>query len=280
MSSTKKTLLILSTMTFAAAFAVVGTFTAFVKLAETQFIPGEEVYLRDIYVVIDQTLSMQLGQRKEAKDILRDEVIRSLGLGDRVFCYRISSDFRESSDRVFASKRHQPKVPDNLAGADPEALPAELVSSLIQRWQSFSLERDAWIQHLETLHPPRGNYSDYTGTLDEISRRISDAGDPNLAQEKWLLVIGDLKQEPVPGNPPAAGRHEKRAFSGVNIYMVYPGGIHSAAQQKEIETFWTKYFSTRGASRVNFMSFDGFTGRFPENATPREEMLRKYTARE
>lgn len=274
MSSTKKTLLILSALTIMAVAAVVGTFTAFVKLAKTEFIPGEEVYLRDVYVVIDQTLSMQQGQRKEAKDILRDEVIRSLGLGDRIYCYRISSDFNESSDRVIASNRSQPKVPGNVPGVSPEALPNDLVYTLLERWNVFSGERDTWLQNLETLQIPRGRYSDYLGTLNEIGRRINDTSNPNLAAEKWLIVIGDLKHEPVLNNPPPPERGDKRAFEGVNIQMVYPGGIHPRAEQSRIETFWKKYFSARGANQVTFTSFDGFTGRFPENTMPTQAELR------
>lgn len=279
MSSTKKTLLILSTMTVMAVAAVVGTFTAFVKLAETEFIPGEEVYLRDLYVVIDQTLSMQQGQRKEAKDILRDEVIHSLGLGDRIFCYRVSSDFNESSDRVIASHRSQPKVPSNVAGISPEVLPNDLVNVLIDRWNLFSGERDIWLQNLEALQIPRGQYSDYLGTLNEIGRRINDISNPNLAAEKWLIVIGDLKHEPILNSPPPPDREGKHAFGGINIQMVYPGGIHVQEEQSRIETFWKKYFSARGASQVTFTSFDGFTGRFPENTVPRQAALKKYVSR-
>lgn len=274
MSSTKKTLLILATMSVFAAIAVVGTFSAFVKLAEKEFIPGREVYLRDVYVVIDQTLSMEQGQRKEAKDVLREEVIRSLGLGDRIFCYRISSDFSESSDRVFASNRHQPKVPNNLSGVSPEALPGELTQSLLQRWTVFSGERDTWLQNLETLQIPRGQYSDYLGTLNEIARRVNDNSDPNLAGEKWLMVIGDLKHEPLLNTPPPADKGEKRAFNGVHVYMIYPGGIHSREDHKRIEAFWNEYFSERGSGPVNFLSFDAFSGRFPENTSPTQAELK------
>lgn len=265
-------------MTVMAVAAVVGTFTAFVKLAKTEFIPGEELYLRDVYVVIDQTLSMQQGQRKEAKDILRDEVIHSLGLGDRIFCYRISSDFNESSDRIIASNRAQPKVPNNVAGISPEVLPNDLVHNLLERWNIFSGERDTWLQNLESLQIPHGRYSDYLGTLNEIGRRINDATNPNLAAEKWLIVIGDLRHEPVLSTPPPPERQDKRDFDGVNIQMVYPGGIHSQAEQNRIETFWKQYFSARSANQVTFTSFDGFTGRFPENTIPHPAALKKYVS--
>ncbi|MCK6620774.1 MAG: hypothetical protein HUU32_08570 [Calditrichaceae bacterium] len=268
MSSVKKTLLILTTVGALAAVGVVGTFTAFVKLAETEFIPGREVYLRDVYLVIDQTLSMERGQRKEAKDVLRDEIIRSLGLGDRAFCYRISADFTETGDRVFASNRRLPKVPENVPSAPLEKLPPGLKGELLERWNAFSAERDAWLERVEAVQAPGGKYSDYLGTLEAIGRRINDPGDPHLAGEKWLIVIGDLKHEPAPAVSPPPAQHEKRAFAGVNIYLVEPGGIYAREDQQAIEAFWKKYFAARGGNAVAFVSFDGFSGRFPGNSAP------------
>lgn len=274
MSSAKKTLLILAAVGALAAAAVVGTFTAFVKLAETPFNPGREVYLRDVYLIIDQTLSMERGQRKEAKDVLREEIIRSLGLGDRAFCYRISSDFTESGDRVFASNRRLPKAPENVPAAALAKLPPELKQALLERWDVFSAEREAWLERVEAVQAPGGKYSDYLGTLEAIARRINDPGDPHLAGEKWLIVIGDLKHEPVLAVPPPPLAHEKRAFAGVNIYLVEPGGIYSRNDQQTIETFWKQYFAARGANTVTFVSFDGFSGRFPGSPVPEPARLR------
>lgn len=274
MSSVKKNLLILSAIATVAAAAVVGTFTAFVKLAETPFNPGREVYLRDVYLVIDQTLSMERGQRKEAREVLRDEIIRSLGLGDRAFCYRISSDFTESGDRVFASNRRLPKVPENVPSAALIKLPREWKQALLERWEVFSAEREAWLQQVEALQAPGGKHSDYLGTLEAIARRINDPGDPHLAGEKWLIVIGDLKHEPLLAVPPPPLGHEKRAFAGVNIYLVEPGGIYSRNEQQSIENFWKQYFAARGANLVTFVSFDGFSGRFPANPVPEPARLR------
>ncbi|MEL6821086.1 MAG: hypothetical protein AAFP70_04945, partial [Calditrichota bacterium] len=58
--------LILMGMLGGAALAVWGVFMVFTGLAASEFIPGEDVYTRDIYVVIDQTYSMQEDQRMEA----------------------------------------------------------------------------------------------------------------------------------------------------------------------------------------------------------------------
>jgi|GEM_PF-5433028 len=256
--------LILMGMLGGAALAVWGVFMVFTGLAASEFIPGEDVYTRDIYVVIDQTYSMQEGQRLEAKDILRDEVLSVLGPGDRISCYQIASDFQESRDRVFVSSRRVPKIPVNVPGTSKSDLPEALQQELSQRWQNYDRERDRWTSRLDGLQPQRGGYSDYLGTVEEIGRRITNDSDPNLAAEKWLLLIGDLKHEPVLGNPPAPKRHEKRRFANVNVQLVYPGGVHPAQEQQRIEAFWQEYFSARGNKRIEISSYDGFIGRFPE----------------
>lgn len=268
MSSKNKVFIILAVFAGLALAGISGVFAIFTSLAKSEFIPGDPQYLRDIYVVIDQTLSMGAGQRKEAKDVLQGEVLDVLGPGDRVSCYRISSNFNESADRVFAASRRLPKVPENVPGVSPEVLPDDLLQQLRNGWQTFSIERNNWISRMNSVSPPGGNFSDYLGALTAISERINDRADPNLAAEKWLLVIGDLKHEPVFSQPPAPRQDEKRRFARVNIYLIYPGGIHDTEEQQRIENGWRKYFTARGASKVNFISFDGFVGRFPETRVP------------
>ena len=268
MASSKKTVLILLGMAVVAIAGISAVFTIFVKLAETEFIPGEEIYLRDVYVIIDQTFSMGKGQRKEAKEILEEEIIRSMGLGDRISCYRIASNFTETKDRVFTSSRHLPKIYNNVEGVSADIFPGTLKSDLIRRWQIFSGERDNWLANLNNLDYPGGNYSDYLGTTDEIGRQVSGSSAANSPREKWLIVIGDLKHEPISKHPPAPQHEERRQFADVTVFMIYPGGIHTKKEQLRIETFWKEYFAARGNRKVNFISFDGFTGRFPENRIP------------
>ncbi len=263
MSSTAKTLLILGGVMVAAAIGIGAVFTVFAKLAETEFVPGESVYLRDVYIVADQTLSMQHNQRREAKGIIREEILDVLGAGDRAFCYRIGDNFTESNDRVFGSSRRLPKVPVNLAGIDDQEMPDEMRSLLTEAHRNFDAERRQWKDRLELLASPSNRYSDYLGTISEIGRRINDAMDPNLARERSLIVVGDLKHEPVLDTPPPPTRDERRQFSNVRISMVYPGGMFSDVEQRQIEAFWKKYFAARGNQYIQFISFDGFVGRFP-----------------
>lgn len=273
MSSAKKALILLGGIVFIAIVGIGAVFAVFVKLAAVQFTPGAEIYLRDVYVVIDQTLSMAQGQRREARDMLKEEILREMGPGDRIFCYRIGSDFRESSDRVFASSRDLPKIYENVTAVAPADLPEAFKSDLRARWERFSLERAGWLERLDNLDAPPGNYSDYLGTLEEIARRINSAADPNLGREKWLIVLGDLKHEPVLAAPPVPGGNEKRQFDGVHIHMVYPGGIHQRAEQERIERFWKQFFAARGAKTINFISYDGFIGHFPRHQAPGPEAL-------
>jgi len=261
--------LILIGMLGGAALAVWGVFLVFTGLATSEFLPGEDVYKRDIYVVIDQTYSMKEGQRLEAKDILRDEVLDVMGPGDRISCYRIASDFQESRDRVFISGRRLPKVPQNVPGMAKAELPESIQQQLTSRWQSYDQQRNVWISSLQSLDPQRGGYSDYLGTVNEIGRRITNDSDPNLASEKWLLLIGDLKHEPVLAAVPAPQKDEKRRYANVNVQLVYPGGIHDAQEQKRIEAFWRAYFAARGNKRIEISSYDGFIGRFPETRVVR-----------
>ena len=273
MSSAKKALILLSGIVFIAIAGIGAVFAVFVKLAEVQFTPGAEIYLRDVYVVIDQTLSMAQGQRREARDMLKEEILREMGPGDRIFCYRIGSDFRESSDRVFTSSRDLPKIYENITAVAPADLPEAFKSDLLVRWDRFSRERSGWIERLDNLDSPQGNYSDYLGTLEEIARRINSPADPNLGREKWLIVLGDLKHEPVLSSPPVPGGNEKHQFHEVHIHMVYPGGIHQRSEQERIERFWKQFFTARGAKTVNFISYDGFIGHFPRHQVPGPEKL-------
>lgn len=268
MASTKQTLMILFGFAAVALVGVGATFAIFIKLAETEFVAGKDIYLRDVYIVIDQTLSMAGGQRREAKDILKEEVLNVLGLGDRAFCYRIASDFKEQNDRVFNSPRSLPKVPENVPGASVAEFPEHLKSMLVARWMDFKSERDHWLENLEVVGAQGERYSDYLGTLEEIGRRINNSADPNLAQEKWLIIIGDLKHEPIMKEPPLPAREEKRSFAGVKVELVHPGGMFSPQEQQRIESFWRKYFSARGNQDIHFISYDGFIGRFPASKVP------------
>ena len=263
MSPTAKTILILGGVVTAAAIAIGAIFMIFAKLAETEFVPGESVYLRDIYIVADQTLSMQHNQRREAKGIIQEEILDVLGAGDRAFCYRIGDNFTESNDRVFGSSRRLPKVPLNLVNLNSQEMPDDMKLLLAEAGRTFAQERRQWKDHLELLASPSNRYSDYLGTISEIGRRVNDVNDPNLARERTLIVVGDLKHEPVMDAPPPPTRDERRQFSNVRISMVYPGGMFSDAEQREIETFWKKYFAARGNQNIQFISFDGFVGRFP-----------------
>lgn len=273
MSSAKKTMIVLSGVIFVAMIGIGAVFMVFVKLAEVEFVPGKEVYLRDVYVIIDQTLSMGEGQRQEAKSLLKQEVLKGVGPGDRVACYRIASNFQETNDRVFSSSRHLPKVFENVVNVNSAELPSGVKADLMNRWQNYYQEKQDWLNDLDNLDQPAGNYSDYLGALAEINRRINSPADPNLAAEKWLIMIGDLKHEPVFAEPPAPKGNERRQYINVNIHLVYPGGIHPPQEQERIEAFWRKYFSARGGKRVNFISYDGFTGRFPRTPIPLPMML-------
>ena len=266
-SKGKVVAILLGSMVFAAV-VIYGVFSLFIQLSERDFIPGENVYLRDIYVIIDQTLSMADGQRQEARDVLRNEILSVMGPGDRIFCYRISSDYSESGDRVFSSSRHLPKVPMHVAGMPVKDLPDHWREEINRRWEHFESEKKNWEDRLENLQPPGGNYSDYLGTLDDIGRRISDQSDPNLAAERWLVMIGDLKHEPVMPAPPKPSPNQHRLYSGVTVQMVYPGGFHEPGEWDEIVRFWQRYFIDRGARQVQFSSFDAFVGRFPETVVP------------
>lgn len=268
MSTAKKTMIILGGVTFIALVGIGAIFMIFTKLATVEFVPGNEIYTRDVYVVIDQTLSMGQGERLEAREMLKTEILKGVGPGDRVSCYRIASNFKESNDRVFSSTRYLPKVFENVANTSNSALPAGVKADLANRWQTYNREKNSWIERLDNLDQPGGNYSDYLGVLAEVGRRINNSADPNLARDKWLVMIGDLKHEPVPDEPPVAKGNEKRQYSGVSINLVYPGGLHPPVEQDRIERFWKKYFTARGGKAINFISYDGFTGRFPNTTVP------------
>lgn len=269
MSPVAKTVAILGGALVVAAVAISLVFVAFVKLAEKDFVAGEAVYLRDIYVVIDQTLSMASNQRREAKMVANEEILSVMGLGDRAFCYRIADKFQESNDRVFSSPRNLPRVWQNIAGMPLAEIPEDFTSRLQSAWTRFDQQRQTWRRHLDSLDAPRNRFSDYLGTISDIGRRITDGDDPHLAENKWLVVIGDLKHEPVPDAPPAPTPAERRQFSSVEIYLVHPGGVFDQREQQRIDQFWQRFFAARGNPRINILTFDAFIGRFPASSVPR-----------
>lgn len=233
---------------------------------------GEDIYLRDVYLLVDQTRSLNEQERQAVKELVTREILPAAGVGDRIFCYRIGSRFDEIADRVFVSPRGIPKLPANVLDYPLKRFKPEVHQGLRESWQRFETEREKWHQALAALEPQDGRYSDYLGTLNVIGQRFNDQDDRNQAREQWLIMIGDLKHDSRDSRSlsqvqPSTSQ-EKRRFKQATVFLVYPGGTNTSQEQQELEIFWRRYFQNRGNRRIQIVSFDKFIGRFPKSPAP------------
>lgn len=238
--------------------------------------PGKPVFIRDIYILIDPTNSMGDDSFAEAKEIITDRIFPNLGPGDRVFCYSIGPDFVEVRNRVFG-KKTLPGVPENLL--EPrlaERIPAENITAL---WQQVDdVIRQDWAKELETLPyrvDSQGRYlyaSNYLEAISYIEKRIHPPSSQQV-RDKWLIVIGDLQQDPIPKRlqPPDQKAGEDKAFQGIEVRLIYTyrSGARRFAQPTELQQFWKEYFEKRGNKAASFTTFDDATPLLPPSPVRR-----------
>lgn len=246
--------------------------------------PGPPAFIRDVYIMLDPTGSMGI-DLPEAKQFIVERIFPFLGPGDQVFCYNIGPDFVETRNRVFGQKQ-LPGVPENLLNTQIAGrIPIENVNAIWQQAQDV-IKQD-WTKRLSEVSGPVAKQpgSNYIEAFSYIATRLNTQKNQHL-REKWLIVIGDLLQEPKPNpfRPPGPKAEEAEAFKGVRVRLFYPYRAQGAEQtrankwrrgreQKQIrpgdlKEFWTEYFSRRGTEQFLTATFDDLTQPLPQSPVP------------
>ncbi|HEX8089931.1 MAG TPA: hypothetical protein VF762_13810 [Blastocatellia bacterium] len=270
-----------------ALIAVAATLFIFWKVANPPLppvSPGNPAFIRDVYIMLDPTGSMT-ADLEEAKRFIIERIFPLLGPGDHVFCYNVGPDFVETRSRVFGQKQ-LPGVPENMLNAQIAGrIPAENLNALLQQAQDV-IEQD-WTKRLNEVSGPvdRQPGSNYIEAFSYIATRLNPQKGQH-SREKWLIVIGDLLQEPAPDpfRPPEPTAEEAEAFNGVQVRLFYPYRAQRSEQaqakkqrrrqgQKQIrpgdlKEFWTEYFLRRGTDQFLMMTFDDLTPPLPQSPVP------------
>jgi len=267
----KMLLAILSAVVVAVAIIVI-----FTGLPPPPPSPGPEVFVRDVYILIDPTTSMSGEDLKRAKDIVKSQVFPYVGPGDRVFCYSIGPGFDVMKNWVF-KKGSLPAVPKNFL--DPKLAKRLQPGQLASLWGNVNevTQRD-WTEQLDKLSAPvddKGRYipgSDYLAAFDFIAAAIESRTTKDN-REKRLIVIGDLEQYPLKAI--SSGQTDKQGFRGAEVHLVqtYRAGKRGPERQiaiepSELQRFWKDYFIQRGCEKVAITTFDDPTPLLPGSPVP------------
>jgi len=203
--------------------------------------PEQETYRRDIFLLIDQTPSNSKEEFAKLKNLSLRKIIQRLGPGDRLFCARIDTDFTEADDLVFEATGELPMLPQNYPNTEVDRWPERARLDLARRWELFEPIRANWTERITALELlPHTESSDYFAAIRYLGELVAARGN---AEERWLIVLGDLKHEPQTDLEPLADdRATQRLFTGVKVRLVSPYGTNTDQEQEILEASWKKLF--------------------------------------
>jgi hypothetical protein len=208
----------------------------------------------DVFVLLDGTGSMKEPAFRNAKEIVKDHIIPSIGINDRITCYALGHHFNDDSSNVFGKTHHEqpPELTEFEAQEvvklyQPERdLRKPAVSSddavtifekLPSKQQEVEDKHKQWKSKVDLLQRPAIPGSDYRGALEGIRRQLSEK---STGRDTWLFIVGDLKNESTNSRPVYEG---DAAFKNVNTVLVYP--FDSDSDWDSIKKFWKSYFGEK-----------------------------------
>jgi hypothetical protein len=261
----------------AVLLVVIGVMYLVFKPASTPI--GEDLYVRELFVMLDQTGSMDTEFIREAKALITEHVFPYLGPGDKAACYSVGVygygiPFDESHNRVFSDGLVLPPVPANAARPLKKEMPAQWKPILAERWRQADSIKVAWTNDVEELKEPLQKGSPYLQAIEYTAERFRESQQIKSITGRWLIVIGDLYHQ-YPNaqfqslKPPAPQDEYAAVFKDVNVWLVVPYGVLSPEIKERVIEFWRQYFSDRGNNQVTIGTFDGFKNRFPASLVPR-----------
>ena len=205
----------------------------------------------DVFVLLDGTHSMKEPAFSRAKEIVKDHIIPSIGINDRITCYALSGHFDDDVSNVFGKTylEQPPQLKEfkaqeivNLYKPERDLLKPTVVNDravhnfdeLTPMQQEVKDKQKQWQDKVDSLQRPAIPGSDYGGALEGIRRQLSDK---NRGQrETWLFIVGDLKNETTKSHTV----YKDPVFENVRIVLVYP--FDSDGDWDSIKKFWKSYF--------------------------------------
>jgi hypothetical protein len=238
------------------------------------------VNARELILLIDITKSLNDGGQADTfQDMKRyavNKVLPNVGPGDRVSCYTIATTFVEAKNRVF--EKELPPVPEWLLSDASPHRETRPVIDFAGLWapveRALSPTGDGWALKISTLNQEQRGHTDYLGAFRYLSDRLNSPEHRKTVSHTFVLVLGDLLQDPTPDpfEPPLANETERLAFSGVHIALVVPFRSKEAPgvkNREEVQAYWNNWFTNRGATTLQFATLDTTPLPFPESFVPR-----------
>lgn len=208
----------------------------------------------DVFVLIDTTKSMNDSDIENAKKIVNERILSSLGVNDKASCFMLDGAFQDSKSTVFGVANQQPP---KLDGGDPEKI-LELVKgkgdlrepqicnddafNLLQNVKAkqpgANAQQQQWQSKITNLSRPAIDGSNYVAALGGIGRQM-DHHKKDPSRDVWLFIVGDLKNEPrsAPSIPADS------AFNDFNhIWLIYPYNSNDPSWPAT-EKFWDDYLA-------------------------------------
>jgi hypothetical protein len=238
------------------------------------------VSARELILLIDITKSLNDGKRtdtfKQMKDYAVNRVLPNIGPGDKVSCYTVATTFTESVNRVF--EKALPLVPEPLLSAAPRQRDGRPPIDVARLWvpveRALSPTGDGWALSINAVRQEQHGHTDYLGAFQYLIERLNSPEHRKAFSETFVLVLGDLIQDPMPKpfEPPPAAETERLAFSGVRVALVVPYRSKEAPRTKgreEVRDYWQKWFAGRGANNLQFATLATTPIPFPASPVPR-----------
>lgn len=213
----------------------------------------------DVFVLLDRSPSMRDWALTDAKQIVRDQIIPSIGVNDRIVGYTLGAQYNDNENVLFGKTNHD--QPGKLADAEArqalslytqEAQPARprefsdeelsFFAELRSTRQGVEAKQKEWQAQLDSLKPAGIPGSNYHGALDGIKQQLKK----NTQQrDTWLFIVGDLINASTTLHPDP---EDVKAFKDVKIVLVYP--FESQRDWEAIKQFWKGYFGDNFEERT------------------------------
>ncbi|MFO1433300.1 MAG: hypothetical protein U1F76_24925 [Candidatus Competibacteraceae bacterium] len=222
----------------------------------------KEVFLREIYILLDCTDSM-VGNFDDAKKIIKNHISPSLSPGDTIAGYCIKDRFDTQNLIIEKSL----PILEFFTNKD-DAEYCTKCGDWQQLWRGVTEIQRQLEQQLNELKLPLPDQSDYFGALDNIATLIKPTDiKPANNLTKLLIVIGDLQQTPAPRpfSAPSATDDKKQSFRDTAVWVIYPSPppLRDVVRKGSVQPIlidqwiklWKTYFADRGNSNVQFWTF-------------------------
>jgi hypothetical protein len=216
--------------------------------------PENRTRFVEVLVAVDGTRSMSDANFAAAKEIVARRLVPFIGIGDRLTCFSIGprygisnvvfgATFEEQppqlpevvSRRVVNSLSHLRSNPNNVTSAQGfrQALP--LIQPLFKDVPTIHA---FWNDKLAKMSRPRYDGTAIRALLEGIEAEFETGSKDQT--DRWIVIVGDLVEEPPRGSRLAESAANADALQGVNVVLIYPH--ESERDYERIKASWKTYF--------------------------------------